>query len=632
MAQLGGTSNDVGIGRIVYVTPAQDCHLLRCITSFATTGQRPTTLAQRTRAQGGERGRLGDNLHLRAGMSRPFTPYPFTPLRHPTRLPLLSGNRDTRRHPVVIVGAGPVGYTVALGLAAHGVRSVLIEADDSVCVGSRAICISRRSLQIFDRLGVLDGFLKIGLPWTGGRSFYREEQVLHFTMPHDENQKLPPMVNLAQYHIEQILLDRAEALADLIDIRWQTRVTGLDARPDGATLTVETPDGAYSLDADWVVAADGGRSFVRESLGLPLNGTTYEGRYVIVDILLESARPTERLAYFDPPCNRGSTVLVHKQPDNVWRVDYQLKDGEDPDEAIKPENVIPRVASLLEMMGERGAWSPIWIAMYRAHALTLDRYRHGRFLFAGDAAHLLPIFGVRGANSGIDDADNLAWKLAFVAKGIADDGLLDSYSDERVAAARENLAQGTKSTEFMAPPSFAFSLMREAVLGLATRHAGVRSLINPRQTSAITYGASPLNVHDSARAFRAGPVPGAVLAECPVMIGGSETPRAGYLTEVLGAHFTVLVFGVDDTICRTVAESVASMDALGIPIRAVSVVQASDAAPSGNVVLDHTGRLFPMYDARPGAVYLVRPDGHVLGRWHGLSAMDLRNAIGSTLK
>ena len=212
---------------------------------------------------------------------------------------------------------------------------------------------------------------------------------------------------------------------------------------------------------------------MREALGLQLKGTSYEGRYVIVDIELKSDRPTERLAWFDPPSNPGSTILIHIQPDNIWRIDYQLRDDEDPEEAVKPENVIPRVRSHLEMMGETGDWSPIWITIYKAHALSLEDYRHGRVLFAGDAAHLVPIFGVRGANSGIDDADNLAWKLAFVVKGLASDRLLDTYSQERVFATRENLSYGTKTTEFMAPPSFAFELMRHAALSLAVKHASV---------------------------------------------------------------------------------------------------------------------------------------------------------------
>jgi 3-(3-hydroxy-phenyl)propionate hydroxylase len=565
-------------------------------------------------------------------MSHEFVPYPFTARRYPASLPPLQNGVESRRHPVVVVGGGPVGYTTALGLASHGVPVVLIEADDSVCSGSRAICISRRSLEIVERLGAVDGFLKIGLPWTGGRSFYQDTEVLHFKMPQDENQKLPPMVNLAQYHIEQILLDRVQQLPELIDIRWQTQVTAIDTREDGARLTLSNPEGDYKLDADWVVAADGGRSFLRESLGLPLKGTSYEGRYVIVDILLDSDRPTERLAYFNPPCNPDSTVLVHKQPDNVWRIDYQLRDGEDPDEAVKPENVMPRVESLLEMMGEKGAWSPIWITIYKANALTLEHYQKGRVLFAGDAAHLVPIFGVRGANSGIDDADNLAWKLAFVVKGLASGRLLESYSDERVAAAHENLSYGTKSTEFMAPPSFAFDLMRKAVLSLAVKHAGVRALINPRQSSAITYTESPLNAAlDRSAEFTAGPVPGSVLPECPLTLIGDGTTREGHITDLVAPRFTALYFSEDGTVAAELQELERTMQARGVPFKVVPVTRRLDTSESALHGWDHTGRLFPMYGAADGTLYVVRPDGHVLARWGHIVPAEVTAAVNQSL-
>ncbi|WP_322031232.1 FAD-dependent oxidoreductase [Paraburkholderia sp. J76] len=548
-------------------------------------------------------------------MSAEFQPYPFEAKQYAARLPELEGGLEAQRHAVTIVGGGPVGLAVALGLAKHGVRSVLIEADESVCYGSRAICISRRSLEIVERLGALDGFLAKGLPWTGGRSFYRDDEVLHFTMPQDENQKLPPMVNLAQYHIEQFLLDAAEQHADLIDIRWRTKVTALQHDAHGATLSLSSPAGDYTTQTDWLIAADGGRSTVRESLGLKLQGTSYEGRYVIVDILLDSARPTERLAYFDPASNPGSTVLVHKQPDNVWRIDYQLRDGEDADEAIKPENVMPRVQSLLNMMGEKASWSPVWITIYKANALTLERYRHGRVLFAGDAAHLVPIFGVRGANSGIDDADNLAWKLAHVVKGLASDALLDSYSDERVYAAHENLSYGTKSTEFMAPPSFAFDLMRTAVLSLAREHAAVRSLINPRQTSAIAYTASSLNA--ASDAFANGPGPGTALPECPLTIVDVKTTREGHVTDLIGPCFTAFYFSEDGATPAPIAALEATLAARSLPFALVPLSQRSPADAPRRSGWDRTGRLFPMYGAQPGTLYLVRPDGHVLGRWHG---------------
>ncbi|KFG93012.1 FAD-dependent oxidoreductase [Burkholderia paludis] len=557
-----------------------------------------------------------------------FTPYPFVAERHPPQRPACDDGVDTHRHRVAIVGGGPVGLAVALGLANHGIRSVLIEADDSVCHGSRAICVSRRSLEIVERLGALDDFLRVGLPWTGGRSFYRRDEVLHFTMPQDDNQKLPPMVNLAQYHIEQFLLDAALRRPELIEIRWQAKVVGVTRQPDGVRLEVDTPPGGYALEADWVVACDGGRSTLRDALGLSLQGTSYEGRYVIVDIALESDRPTERLAYFDPSSNPGSTVLVHKQPGNVWRIDYQLRDGEDPDAAVQPGNVIPRVQSLLDMMGERGHWSPIWITIYKANALTLERYRHGRVLFCGDAAHLVPIFGVRGANSGIEDADNLAWKLAYTIRGLASDSLLDSYSDERVFAAHENLRYGTKSTEFMAPPSFAFELMRRAVLSLAVRHPALRSLINPRQTSAIAYAASPLNAAER-DTFAAGPAPGTVLAECPLLLPATHgrAPCRGHLTDLVAPRFIAFCFTFDGTPDPTLADLERRLQDAHMPFALVTLARHATPRQPACDGHDDLGRLFDMYGARDGTVYLVRPDGHVLGRWHDARADDVAAAL-----
>jgi 3-(3-hydroxy-phenyl)propionate hydroxylase len=579
-------------------------------------------------------------------MNRPFKPYPFSPRRHEGVVPPLVDGRDPLRRPVAIVGGGPVGMTLALALARQGVRSVLIEADDSVCTGSRAICISRRSLEIFKRLGVVQGFLQKGLPWAGGRSFYRDTEVFRFAMHHDDEQSLPPMINIAQYQIEQLLLDEVERHADLIDMRWQTRVTGIEQEPAqdgrgepdrtaGATLTLRTGDTAWQMHADWVVACDGGRSTIREALGLKLTGTTYEGRYVIVDIELNSKRATERLAYFDPPSNPGSTVLVHKQPDNVWRIDYQLRDDEDPEAAVLPENVLPRVQSVLDAMSETGEWSPIWITVYKANALTLERYRHGSVLFAGDAAHLVPIFGVRGANSGIDDADNLGWKLACVVNGVASPRLLDSYSAERVFAARENLSYGMKSTEFMAPPSFAFNLMREAVLGLAERHAAVRPLINPRQTHAIAYTQSPLNeaAAEAAGSFSRGPAPGAVLPECRLKQVGGGASVDIHLTDLLEPCFTALRFGANADSVQEHAwqELQGTLAEKGIPFKAITLAKDETAKAANPTMLDHTGRLHDMLDATPGTVYLIRPDGHVLARWRDGSAAATQRAISAAL-
>jgi 3-(3-hydroxy-phenyl)propionate hydroxylase len=532
---------------------------------------------------------------------------------YPLRLPRLVDGADPVRHPVAIVGAGPIGLVLALDLARHGVRSVLIEADDTVTYGSRAACISRRSLEILDRVGAAAGTLEEALPWTAGTSYYRDVPVYRLQMPMDENQRFAPMVNLQQCMFEQVLVDRAEAAADRIDIRWQTRLAGIERRDDGVRLVLQTAEGDYGLDAGWVVACDGARSAVRQALGLRFSGTTYDGTYIIVDIHLRSGYPTERRAWFDPPTNPGSTILMHKQPRDIWRVDYQLRDDEDPAEAVKPENVLPRVRRHLEWIGERTDWRPVWISAYRANCLSLDDYVHGRALFAGDAAHLVPIFGVRGMNSGIDDAHNLAWKLAWVLQGQSSERLLYSYSAERVFAARENIRHASKSTEFMAPPSPAFALMREAALGLATADPTFATLVNPRQSSAITFADSPLNAADS-DPLPAGPVPGAVLAECPLETAEGAT----HLTARLGLGYTLLALTDRDP--RPLLD--------GLPVATVWIAPRRLA---GAEAWDATGRLFPLYGARPSAFYLVRPDGHVAGRWATLKPESLRAALGRAL-
>ncbi|KAK45386.1 FAD-dependent oxidoreductase [Caballeronia jiangsuensis] len=254
-------------------------------------------------------------------------------------------------------------------------------------------------------------------------------------------------------------------------------------------------------------------------------------------------------------------------------------------------------------------------------------------MFGGDAAHLVPIFGVRGANSGIDDADNLAWKLAFVVRGLASEALLDSYSDERVFAAHENLSYGTKSTEFMAPPSFAFELMRKAVLSLAIKHERLRSLINPRQTSAIAYTASPLNTTEAEpSAFEAGPVPGAVLPECPLTVVEGGNAREAHLTDLIAPCFTALHFSEDGRVPAEFADLEAALRDEKLPFKLIPVTSHLHPETKNDHNWDHTGRLFAMYGAKPGTVYLVRPDGHVLGRWPTAAAADIAAAIHRALQ
>ena len=532
-------------------------------------------------------------------MEIPFVSY-FDYTQFPPLVPELQEGRDGTRHPVVIAGGGPIGFALALGLARHGVRSVVLEADDSVCTGSRAGCVTRRTLEIFDQLGIADAVLRQGLPWDEGWSYFRATEIFHLKMPADAQAKFPSLVNIQQCYVEQFLLDAIARHPDLIEVRWQNRVQAVRNRRDGVELEVATPLGDYHLDADWLVAADGARSTVRKALDLRFVGARYDGRYVIVDIKMKSDLPAGRRAWFDPPSNPGATLLLHKHRDDLWRFDYQLREDEDADEAVKPANVLARVRSHLELMGERNPWQPVWISMYAASCLTLEDYRHGRVLLAGDAAHLVPIFGVRGMNSGIDDTHNLAWKLAYVIQGRARDALLASYTAERLFAMRENMRHASKSCEFMAPPSPAFKVMRAAVLGLAERNEWIRSLVDPRQSTAIGYPHSPLNGADDP-VFSTGPGPGANLPDAPVAPGGR------HLSALLGPHFSALVFD----------EAGAS---------ALRPLEAGD--PALRVLrLAAEGQAAQRLGARPGAVVLVRPDGHVLARWRRADRDAVRRAI-----
>lgn len=541
-----------------------------------------------------------------------YTRYkPWTP-------PLEQGGVEPGRHPVVIAGGGPVGMALALGLANHGVRCVVLEADDTVCVGSRAACISRRSLEIMERLGALPAFLAKGLPWTGGRSFYKTAEVFRFEMPHDERQKLPPMINLEQYYAEHYLLEeifrRNEATPGLIDIRWGTELVGIAQDEDGVTLDVRNPERAYRLQGQWLAACDGGQSFVRKSLGLSLEGTGYEGRYVIIDIELHSKHPTERRAWFDPPWNPGSTVLMHRQPDDIWRIDYQLRAGQSTEEALTPAAVAEFVQRHLDAIGEGHLpWKTVWTSVYRAGAMTLESYRHGRVLFAGNAAHAMPIFGVRGLNSGFDDADNLAWKLAFVARGLSDAALLDSYSQERIEAFHVNAENAMRSTEFMSPPSRGFDLMREAALSLSEAHRGIAQLINPRQTQAVRYAASALSSEGDVLA--AGPLPGEVMAE--------QQLEQGHLTDWIAPVFTLLVLrpraGTALLPEDEVAQALRGDLPFAVRVIAGAGVDGADAHADAAV--------FEALGASDGAFYLLRPDGHVAARWQNLPGGALTGAL-----
>jgi 3-(3-hydroxy-phenyl)propionate hydroxylase len=469
------------------------------------------------------------------------------------------------------------------------------------------------------QLGLADRFVAKGLGWTHGTSYYGTRPVYRLEMPHSEHERFHPMYNLQQQYIEQFLVEAA-AEEPLIDLRWQSRLAGIELRGDGATLTVQTPLGAYALRARHVLAADGARSAVRHLLGLKLRGDAYEGRYVIVDIRMASQYPTERRAFFDPPANPGATVLVHRQPDDIWRVDYQLRDDEAEEEALREDSIRARVGAIVQMLGETVPWELEWWSLYKAYTLALDDYRHGPVLFLGDAAHLVPIFGVRGLNSGLADAMNAAWKLAYVLQGLAPTALLDSYSFERRGATLDVFHNAARSTRFMTPPTRGYRLLQTAALSLAVHEHATRPLINPRQSRPYSYIDSPLTTRTADEdAFNAGPVAGAPLVN-------RRLDDGLFLLDLLGPGFSGLYFTDSGLIPGSLRAFFEELALVGEAFRPIVITRA--AHEQAELVSPDT---FAPYGAADGTFYLVRPDRHVAARWKHVEPDAIRRALLRTL-
>jgi 3-(3-hydroxy-phenyl)propionate hydroxylase len=497
---------------------------------------------------------------------------------------------NAAEHPVVIVGAGPVGLSLAIDLAQRGQAVVLLDDDDKIGDGSRAICFSKRSLEVWDRLGVGTRMVEKGVVWKTGKVFLGDTMVYQFDLQPEDGHKMPAFINLQQYYAEAYLVDRVQQLPD-IDLRWRNKVTGLVQHNDHAVLTIETPDGLYRLRSQYVIACDGARSALRGMIGADFAGEVFEDQFLIADVKVAAEFPPERRFWFDPLFHSGQSALLHRQPDSEWRIDLQLGPDADPVAERLPENVRPRVERMLGHANfELG-----WVSIYKFQCRRMQRFVHERVIFAGDAAHQVSPFGARGANSGLEDGENLAWKLAMVLRGDAPAALLISYEIERGAAANENILMSTRSTDFIAPHSRQERRLRSAVLRLAGETEFAKRMVNSGRLSVPSVYDTPLS-SDDVDAWAAGPPPGAHMLDAPLTRANGEPV---YLTEEFksaGGGFVVLE-----------SANGAALDASG----GTRHIRVGRDAPLN----DHAGLFAQRYDATPGAAYLLRPDGYVAARF-----------------
>ena len=473
---------------------------------------------------------------------------------------------------VIIVGAGPVGLAAAIELAGHGIRSVVLEGRDSISVGSRAICWSKRSLEIFDRLGVGDRAVGKGVMWQVGRTYHGNRELFSFDLLPEEGHKRPAFINLQQFHVEEYLLERA-AGCDLVELRFQSTLTALETGPGMVTASVETPSGSYGLEADYLLACDGVRSQARALLGLDFEGEIFEDRFLITDIEMAGEFPSERRFWFEPEFHSGQSALLHKQPDNIYRIDLQLGPDADPARERLPENVTPRID---RVVGGR-EFRLEWVSVYTFHCRRLQRFVHGRVIFAGDSAHVVSPFGARGGNGGLQDVDSLCWRLAAIIKGRASPSILADYDAERVQGADENIANSTRTTRFMSPADGWERQLRDQTLKLAAASERMRRWVNSGRLSVPC--AYDLDAPDSPFLPPASR-PGVVAPDAPL---GNE-----WLIDRLGREPVLLGIG-----CRPPA---------------VPGTRAMSVAGSDLVRERYLGD-------QQSAIYLVRPDQVIAARW-----------------
>ena len=564
--------------------------------------------------------------------------------------------------PVAIVGAGPVGMTAALFLARHGLRSLVLESQESMTgQGSRSICVQRDVLDIFDRLGCGRTMADRGVSWTVGRTYYRDVELFQIRFPEVGRDAFPPFVNLPQAMMEEYLLDRLRG-EPLIDLHWKHRVESLTQEADRLRLVAATPEGPVEVLAEYAIGCDGARSAMRGLLGIDFPGHSFEDRFLIADVRAKLPFPNERRFFFDPSFNPGRQVLVHPQPDSVWRIDWQVPADVDAEQERSSGRLDQRIRAVL---GD-AEYEIVWLSTYRFHQRVAATFQAGRAFLAGDAAHLMSPFGARGLNSGVADAENLAWKLWLVLQGRAPAELLETYDAERRAAARENVAITDATMRFMVPPTSMHRLLRTAVLRGSLRVAALRRWVNSGKLSTpFVYPSSPIVESEAAagpgggrRRAGGGPAPraGALAPDAPCRLatpgpatregavpagpvghppsaaapGPAGTPGAvRRLRQALGDGFVALYLPVG------LADGVAFAErglerAPQAPLELLVVIEPDEPPPDfpagAAALVDTEGVLLATYGG-PGSLWLIRPDGHLAARRVGMDPAGLPDLV-----
>ncbi len=498
--------------------------------------------------------------------------------------------------PIIIVGAGPIGLAAAIDFASRGIKVILLEKKSAVSIGSRAICWSKRTLEIFDRLGVGEKMLAKGVTWKVGRTYWGDEEIYHYDLLPEQGHKNPAFINLQQYHVEACLIEHCQNYSDLIDLRFGTELIAFQQNDSHVMLDVQSEAGNYQLKADYLLACDGAHSLIRRSMDLSFEGVHFEEKFLIADVKMDAPFPQERWFWFEPSFHAGQSALLHKQPDNIYRIDFQLPSDADNVQEVKPENVRPRIAKLLQ----HDNFELDWVSIYQFHCRRIERLVHGRIIFAGDSAHIVSPFGARGGNGGIQDIDNLCWKLSYILQGKAGDNLLHSYHQERSQGTDENIANSARTTKFMSPNSAIEKMFRDNLLILARKHPFARRLINAGRLSLpCQLTDSPLHTTNDNQTYQQ---IGAVCSDAPLY---DPHNNASWLLNKLKHDFTLLVKQTPD-----------DANLLHNDIQIVNMLPLKEKHQDEEDLLE---KRFP------ASCYLIRPDQHIAALWHKMPSIQMVN-------
>jgi 3-(3-hydroxy-phenyl)propionate hydroxylase len=537
---------------------------------------------------------------------------------------------ELKRHAVVIAGGGITGLTLACALAHYGVKAVLLDEDNTVGVkgaSSRGICYAQKTLEIFKRLGIYERIAARGVQWSVGRTFAGSDEVYAFDLRQQQTHSLsrqPPFINIQQFYVEGFLVEQLYSPAPedrLVDIRWSHRVTAFEQNGDFATLRLETPAGAYTLEAEHVIDCSGSRSPFRAWCGATLTAQQGDDRWCIADVRFKNPPPVERHTWIEAPFNEGRAVWQHLMADGVWRIDYQMPPQAKPEEVSREDVVRARLKAQFKSQSGRllddGDYEIVWVGPYAYRSECLDSLRHGRVFFAGDAAHVMSPFGARGGNSGVQDADNLAWKLAAVLQGRAAPALLDSYHHERHEAAAHNVRVTNRTARFLRPADGAERLFRTAALGLAREHVFARQLVNTGRMSTPNH-------------YTRSGACGASGGRATQNVGFSwPGGRPGELLDLLAwAEGRLLLLAFGDVSAAALARLAALSAEAGV--RCVQVVGPGEKAPAVEHVVDGQGHLQATCHVFGHAWALLRPDGHIAATGESVDA-SLVHAVAAAL-